>query len=492
MNTWAALTIRTRLAVAYVIATSLVLCAFAVFVAFFVHERLHAEIAHRLDQEIEIAERSLRMDGAGRLVWYAPHDAHEAYLPLRNVSWLDIHRPDGTLIYRVPESDAFWTAAAIPSFEKEHTSGIFSVTAPGGVRYRVLQRDIEIAGQRAVTRAAVSEDQAERELAILYWVIGLGLPLAMLLSGFGGYLMAGRVLAPMSRITAQARAINAERLDARLPVANPNDELGELAVTFNDLFFRLQRSFEELKRCTADASHELRTPLTIIRSVGEVGLGRHHDEAGYREIIGAMLEETDRLTLLIDSLLALARVEGLQFPSDPKPVDLGVLADDVAIQFGVLAEEKGQTLTVERTEPVSVTGDRGLLHQLIVNILDNAIKYTQPGGRVCLRVDHTEHEAIVEIDDNGPGIAPENHNKVFERFYRVDASRSRTVDGFGLGLAIAQRVAEIHGGRIEVSSACQIGSAFRVVLPLAVSPNQRDAVAANACTDSGTATGPLS
>jgi signal transduction histidine kinase len=206
-----------------------------------------------------------------------------------------------------------------------------------------------------------------------------------------------------------------------------------------------------------------------------VGLGRHQDEAGYREVIGTMLEEADRLTLLIDSLLALTRVERLQCPSDAKPVDLGVLANDVAIQFGVLAEEKGQTLTVERTEPVSVTGDRGLLHQVIVNILDNAIKYTQAGGRVRLHVDHTDSEAILEIADNGPGIAPENHKKVFERFYRVDVSRSRTVKGFGLGLAIACRVVEIHGGRIEVSSACQTGSVFRVVLPLAVSPNQRDA-----------------
>jgi heavy metal sensor kinase len=475
MNILAALTLRTRLAVAYVIATSLVLCAFAIFVAVFVHERLHAEITHRLDQEVEIAERSLRMYGAGRLVWHAPRDAHEAYLPLRNVSWLDIHRPDGTLIYRVPESDMAGTAAAIPSFDKARTSGIFSITTPGGVHYRILQRDIEIAGKRAISRAAISEDQAERQLDTLYWVIGLGLPLAMLLSGFGGYLMAGRALAPMSRITAQARAINAERLDARLPVANRHDELGELAVTFNDLFCRLQCSFEELKRCTADASHELRTPLTIIRSVGEVGLGGHHDEAGYREIIGTMLEEVDRLALLIDSLLALARAEGLQFSPAAKLIDLGALADDVATQIGVLAEEKGQALTVERTEPVAVNGDSGFLHQAIVSILDNAIKYTQPGGRVRIRVDHTDSEALLEISDNGPGIAPENHQKVFERFYRVDASRSRSVQGFGLGLAFARRVVEIHGGRIEVSSAHHTGSVFRIALPLAVPPGQRGA-----------------
>lgn len=375
-----ALTLRTRLAVAYVIATSLVLLAFAVFVAYFVHERLHAELVHRLDQEVEIAERSLRMDGAGRLVWHAPHDAHEPYQPLRNVSWLDIHRPDGTLIYRVPESDLSGTAAVIPPFEKGRTAGYFFITVPGGDHSRVLQRDIEIAGQRAITRAAVSEDQAERHLVTLYWVIGLGLPLAMVLSGFGGYLMAGRVLAPMARITAQARAITAERLDARLPVDNPNDELGQLTVTFNDLFSRLQHSFEELKRFTADASHELRTPLTVIRSVGEVGLGRHHDEASYREIIGALLEEADRLSLLVESLLTLTRADGGRLSLDANPVDLSNLAIEVSAHLRVLAEDKEQTLTVETSEPVPVVADSALLRQAVVNILDNAIKYTPPGG----------------------------------------------------------------------------------------------------------------
>ncbi|HBU28726.1 MAG: hypothetical protein A2X71_07255 [Thiobacillus sp. GWE1_62_9] len=474
MKAWHALTIRARLAIAYTIATSLVLLAYAVFVVILVHERLHAEIVHRLDQEVEVAERSLTVDGTGRLVRHIPHDAHEPYQPLRNVSWLDIHRLDGTLIYRVPENDLPWTVDAIPPFEKGRTSGYFSITTPNGNHLRVLQRDIEIAGQRAITRAALSEDQAEHHLVTLLWVIGLGLPLAMVLSGLGGYLMAGRALSPMARITAQARIINAERLDVRLAMDNPHDELGELAATFNDLFARLQHSFEQLQRFTADASHELRTPLAVIRSVGEVGLGKHHDETAYREIVGTMLEEADRLTLLVESLLALTRADAGRLALDQSPVDLCALADEVAAQLRVLAEEKEKTLTVDTSEPVPVAADSALLRQAVVNILDNAIKYTPPGGQVKLRVLRTDTEAILEIADNGPGIDPEHHDKVFDRFHRIDAARSRIVEGFGLGLAIARHAVESHGGRIDVSNPSKIGSVFRIVLPLLVSSQAKE------------------
>ena len=465
MKAWLVLSIRARLAVAYAIATSLVLLAYAVFVAAFVHDRLKAEIVHRLDQEVEIAERSLTMDSSGQLVWHAPHSNHDAYQPLRNVSWLDIHRPDGTLIYRVPEKNVSEMADVIPSFEAR-PPGVFSLVASNGAHLRVLQRDIEIAGQRVIARAALSEDQAERDLATLFWVMGLGLPLAIALAGIGGYLMSGRALAPIAKMTSQARVINAEQLDARLPVDSPGDELGQLAATFNDLFSRLEQSFGQLQRFTADASHELRTPLAIIRSVGEVGLREHHDEATYREIVGTMLEEADRLTLLVESLLALTRVDAGRRTLDLNPIDLCAMASEVAGHLKVLAEEKGQTLIVEPSEPVGVSADIAILRQAVVNILDNAIKYTPHGGLVTLRVAQTGTEAILEIIDNGPGILPEHHAKVFDRFYRVDAARNRAEGGFGLGLAIARQAVEIHGGRIEIFGSPGQGSIFRIVLPL--------------------------
>jgi len=180
-----------------------------------------------------------------------------------------------------------------------------------------------------------------------------------------------------------------------------------------------------------------------------------------------MLEEADRLTMLTDSLLDLMHVEGLQSPLDTGLFDLTELAEEVARQMNVLAEVKGQSLSLQKSNSVMVTGNRSLLYQVIVNILDNAIKYTQQGGWVNIQVEQTDNEAILEINDNGPGIHRENHNRVFERFYREDASRNRHVEGFGLGLAFAKRVVEIHGGRIQISNIAQSGSVFRVLLPLA-------------------------
>lgn len=471
MSWWRKLSIRARLALFFAVAIGLILVTYAIYIATFVHQGLKAETLHRLDQEVEIIERSLRLDNTGQLVWYAPHDVHEAYQPLRNVSWLDVHRPDGTLIYRVPEIDTPGMDAEIPPFNMERTSGYFSVTAPNGAHLRVLQRDIEVGGQRVVARAALSEDQSERDLRTLVWVMAIGLPLCITLSGLGGFLLAGRALRPISRMIAEARAINAERLDARLPVDNPNDELGSLAMTFNDLFSRLERSFEQLKRFTADASHELRTPLAIIRSVGEVAVREHHDEVNYREIIGCMLEEIDRLALLIEGLLTLTRADSGQMAIAFSPIDLTALAERVVTQLQVLAEEKHQRLLLNSNGSIWVSGDASILRQALVNLIDNAIKYTPAGGEVAVQIGATDKTAFLEAKDGGPGIPPAHQEKIFDRFYRIDAARTRSEGGFGLGLAIVRWAVEAHGGSVRVASSSASGSVFRVELPLSDSPD---------------------
>ena len=466
MSWWRHLSIRARLAVFFAVAMSAILMVYAAYVATFVHGRLQAEIAHRLDQEVEIAERSLVVDNAGQPMWYSPHDHHEAYQPLRNVSWIDLHRPDGTPIYRIPATDTPGMDTVIPAFDPKRSAGYFSLTAPNGAHLRVLQRDIEIVGERVIARAAISEDQAERDLQTLYWAMGLGLPLAVVLCGVGGFLMAGRALDPIARMAAQVRAVNAEQLDARLPIDNPSDELGRLAATFNELFVRLERSFDQLRRFTADASHELRTPLAVIRSVGEVGLREHHDETMYREVIGTMLEELDRLSLLVDSLLILTRGDSGQVALALRPVDLAVLAEQVANHLKVLAEEKEQHLSFEVSGPIPVMADAAILRQALVNLLDNAIKYTPPNGLVAMRLYRTVTEAVAEIADGGLGIPSEHWERIFDRFYRIDASRNRDRGGFGLGLAITRWAVEAHGGHIDIASSSDQGSVFRIVLPL--------------------------
>jgi heavy metal sensor kinase len=275
-------------------------------------------------------------------------------------------------------------------------------------------------------------------------------------------------------MTEEARSITAEHLDVRLPLPGPDDELGRLAATFNELFARLERSFEQMRRFTADASHELRTPLTVIRSVGEVGLREPQDEAGYREIIGTMLEEADRLALLTSTLLELTRAEGGRGPLRREAIDLGESAREAAEFLGALAEEKevGLALDLPAAAP-TVLGDRTVLHQALVNVLDNALKHSPAGTTVTVAVRTNGDRAEVSVADQGPGIAPEHREHVFERFYRADPSRNSKTGGFGLGLAIARWAVEAHGGRIELESEPGRGSVFRIRLPLSQAPDGR-------------------
>jgi heavy metal sensor kinase len=262
-----------------------------------------------------------------------------------------------------------------------------------------------------------------------------------------------------------AERLTADNLDERLPVENPDDELGHLARVFNVSLGRIEESFAQLRRFTADVSHELRTPLTAIRSVGEVGLGDHPSEQGYREIIGSILEEADRLTLLVDTLLSLSRADAGEAPLHREDVDLLALAREVAGHLGVLAEEKEQALVIEGSEPVPVDADRLVLRQALVNVVDNAIKYSPPGSRVRVVVTGDAAIGRVDVIDAGPGISAAHRERIFERFYRVDKGRSREQGGAGLGLALARWAVTAHGGRIEVDSMEGEGSTFRISLP---------------------------
>jgi heavy metal sensor kinase len=318
---------------------------------------------------------------------------------------------------------------------------------------------------------AVVEEAPDAELHELLVAILIGLPIALIASALGGYSLARRALRPIEQITEQAQTISAERLGRRVPVDNPHDELGQLARVLNDLFARLETSFEQMRRFTADASHELRTPLTAIRSVGEGALRRHHVDPACREVVGSMLEEVERLTTLVDALLTLSRAEGGHIALRREPVVLLDLTREVASHVGVLAEDKRQEIVLTSTShdglaPAPVNIDRTVVREALINLLDNAIKYSPEGARIAIRVGNVNRRASVEITDEGPGIAPEHRERIFERFYRIDKARSRELGGAGLGLAIAKWAIDVHGGSIEVESREGVGSTFRVLLPM--------------------------
>jgi signal transduction histidine kinase len=240
-------------------------------------------------------------------------------------------------------------------------------------------------------------------------------------------------------------------------VNHTGDELDHLADVFNRTMGRLERSFQQLRQFTADASHELRTPLAAIRSVGEVGLERNGSREDYRELVGSMLEEVNRLTRLVDDLLMIARTDSGAIQLNYSTVDLSLLTRDTVTLLDPLADEKEQKLAFASPGDVPIRGDPAILRQAIINILHNAIKYSPRGSAISVGVGQ---DATVTIEDAGPGIPAEHARRIFDRFYRIDRGRSRQEGGFGLGLSIAKWAVEANGGTIDVS-----GSTFKITLP---------------------------
>ena len=337
-----------------------------------------------------------------------------------------------------------------------------------GLYVRVMERPARVREHGVMVRVFRDETEMRRTLRQIVEVFVLGAPLAVCLASFVGYLVARRSLRPVAAMAAMARSITSESLSERLPNPNPHDELGQLATVFNATLQRLDNSFAELKRFTADASHELRTPLTALRTVGEVGLRQADDPAALREAIGSMLEEAQRLNELIDALLALARMDSGRQLVHPEPIEVATLLADVCDSLGILALEKEQTIAMECVAGWAVSADRLLLRQALLNIVHNAIRYAPTQSRITVRAFRRDGTTIIEIADEGPGIAPEHHTKIFDRFYRVDRARARAEGGSGLGLAIAQWSIHHQGGQVELESEVGRGSTFRIVLPAAV------------------------
>jgi heavy metal sensor kinase len=311
------------------------------------------------------------------------------------------------------------------------------------------------------------EARIEQQLGEVLLVLVVGLPVIVGLAGVGGYVLARRALAPIDHLAADARRITAERLHERLSVPNTHDEIGRLAAVINETFARLESSFDQLRRFTADASHELRTPLSVIRGIGELGLRETRTPAEYKDAMGSMLEEVDRLTRLVDTLLQLSRGDAGTIRLSQERIDLADLARGVVASLGILAEERRQRFQVDAPAAVPVLADRLVLRDAIANIVDNALKYGPAESTVDVAVCRQGDRAVLTIADQGPGIPIEHRDRIFDRFYRVDEGRSREMGGAGLGLAIAKWAVEANGGTIALVSNAHRGAAFRITLPLA-------------------------
>ncbi len=332
---------------------------------------------------------------------------------------------------------------------------------------RVLTWPIVKAGRvTGFIQVGMSRENFDRTLYRFILIMAGIFPVAIFLAGGGGWLLARRALRPVDQMTETARKIGADHLDRKVQGSGAGDELDRLAQTLNDMLDRLKLAFEEVRHFSADASHELQTPLTILKGEIEVGLRSPRSPEEYRAILRSALEEIDRIARLVDGLLLLSRSDVGLIRMSRRPVDVKTLLEELARDLQPLAESHAVKLEMKSIEAAEILGDPEHLRRLFLNLIDNGIKYTPPGGSVAVSLEKNERWMILRVADTGIGIAPEDQEKIFQRFYRTAAARARGEGGAGLGLAIARAIAEVHGGKIQVESSVGRGSTFTVLLPL--------------------------
>jgi heavy metal sensor kinase len=453
--------IRVRLTAWYLALLALTLVALGGFLLL----RLRADLVAGVDSSLDAraAEISLSPRGAGLAL---SGGTTLAGLPRREAAQL--LSADGRVLFSVGEGLGTRPLLAPDRLRAVWPGHPLRVSVRMGAEhdtFRVLATALDGPGGHQVLLVASSLEGVEESLERLRLLLLFAVPAALLLAGAGGWLLAGKALWPVARMTRQAGAIGSGHLHERISVPPARDELALLASTLNTMLGRIERSVTEQRRFLADASHELRTPLAILRAELEVGLRDARRSNGSAEVLESSLEEVDRMSGVVESLLTLARADEGQLELLREPVDLGEVAEAVVAKLRPITEAKRISLTLNGEGP-EVVADRARVVQVVTNLLDNAVTYTAPGGTIQVRVWEAGQEAGLSVRDTGPGIAPAALPRVFDRFFRADTGRSRAGGGSGLGLAICKELVEAHGGRIQAESEPGVGSTFAVHLPL--------------------------
>jgi heavy metal sensor kinase len=389
---------------------------------------------------------------------------------------LSIFDAKGDLLAEKPVGSSERIAPLDSQLPADGSVHLYTVRATGGDeelrRVAAVRVTLDPVGRTYIIATSRSLTPLLGELATDRFVLFIAVPLALLLAGLAGWFLSRKSLAPVLAMSAQARRIGAENLDQRLPVLNPRDELGQLAATFNDLLSRLSSAFMQQRQFMADASHELRTPVSVIRTATSVTLKKERRlEEEYRSALNILDEQGRRLTRIVEDMFRLAHVDAGRLTLQRQLFYLDELLAETARAARVLGAPK--EISVEMLPPGESPcyGDEELLKQMILNLLDNAVKYSTRGGIVTLNLNRKNGAYEIAISDTGPGIPNDLQDRVFERFFRVDKTRSRsesvnsTGGGAGLGLAIARSIAEAHGGSLTLECSDPSGSTFVAVLP---------------------------
>ena len=477
-------TIRGRLTLWYAAALTLTLAAFAIVVYVARRSAAYQDLDRRITSEAELTAGILagvyraggevvRVDEQGRPVLVSELTATLDVVP----DYLVITHRTGRVLFASAEARALTfaefeqvaqlVARPIPAHAVDTAT-----IQPRRLTLRVVRRPIVGGGpDLAYVLAAAPTTGAELGLQQLLSVFALTLPIGLVVSFFVGSWIAGRALEPVDRIITEVREIADGRgLHRRLPVPMARDELGRLSETLNEMMARLERSFTALRRFTADASHELKTPLTVFRAGVERALITPGAPRETLEVLEELLQEANRMTELVDTLLILARADEGRAPLHRESVDLRAIVEEARETGELLAEPAGLRIEVETPkQPIVLAVDPSRVRQLLLNLLTNAVKYTPRGGRVLVRLLSENGGVSLMVADSGIGIAPGDLPHIFDRFWRADTARTRTGErsGVGLGLAICKWIAEAHGGTIGVQSRPGRGTTFTVTLPRA-------------------------
>ena len=401
-------------------------------------------------------------------------DIENRYAPGLNDRFVRVSRRSGEVLYLSPppKDQSFDPASLPPAGWPGRAEGARQAPLLGGRKMLITAHTVQGLDRSAYlieTGAPMDSLQADLRKWLMF-LLAL-LPVVAVVALGGGFVLIKRALSPVAQIALTAERISSQNLTERLPVAQTGDELERLSVALNHMIERLEQAFQYSRRFVADASHELRTPLTVLRGELESLVQESQSSEEGRERLGSALEEVERLANIVEGLFAISRLDAGEAAAEWVKFDLAQLAASTADQISLLAEDKNIRITCSAPKEVWVEGDRARMKQVVVNLLDNAIKYTPQGGAVALTVSPSDKRAVLEVVDNGIGITAEALPRVFDRFFRVQEARSRDQGGAGLGLSIVKSICAAHRGHVEATSAPGQGSRFRVELPLATASN---------------------
>lgn len=461
---WLRTPVRFRLAAWYAIGGTLLLAAFSTTIYFFVAHRMAQPLDVQLQRDLATIQAHLEIKSDGSVMWGGKTVQSEKSWPAKN-PWFELWDENGSLVHRFwPFDESHLEQLPVAPARDRETLSVFRISPD--VRLRVLSLPFSLAGrdQAWMLRVMTIHEPAGSALAALLRIIAVALPVVVFLLVLIGFTFTRRWLKPLDQMVVEADLITAHDLSRRLPVVNPHDELGRLAGVFNVTLARLEDSFLALDRFVSDAAHELLTPLTTLRSVGEVGLRAARKPEDYREIIGSMLEEAQRLQLLVEKLLQLARAEGGSNMLEHSRFSLDELARLCAEDAAVLAEDKDQRILVESIA-CEIKTDPLLLRQALQNLVDNAMKYSPRGALITIKIEETATTSVLSVIDDGPGVPQGHRARLMDRFFRVDDTQGQRGGGYGLGLAITKAYMRVLGGSLSYEPALPQGSIFRLTLP---------------------------